>query len=59
VTRLIPLRRNLWLNVAIVAFVVVPNVYVLLAAVIPIAFFIPAANAAVNRAPSVSEPATA
>jgi MFS family permease len=38
---------NLWLNVAIVAFVLVPNVYVLLAATVPVAFFIPAGNAAI------------
>ena len=38
---------NLWLNVVIVAFVVVPNVYVLLAATVPVAFFIPAGNAAI------------
>ncbi len=38
---------NLWLNVVIVAFVFVPNVYVLLAATVPVAFFIPAGNAAI------------
>lgn len=51
VNRLLSMRGivvlNLWLQVAIAAFVVVPSVYVLLAAVIPAAFFIPAANAAV------------
>jgi predicted MFS family arabinose efflux permease len=51
VNRLLSMRAivvlNLWLNVAIVAFVLVPNVYVLLGAVIPLAFFIPAANSAV------------
>ena len=38
---------NLWLNVAIVAFVVEPNAYVLLAAVLPVSFVIPAGNAAI------------
>jgi predicted MFS family arabinose efflux permease len=38
---------NLWLNVVIVAFVFVPNVYVLLATTVPVAFFIPAGNAAI------------
>jgi len=38
---------NLWLNVVIIAFVFVPNVYVLLAATVPVAFFIPAGNAAI------------
>jgi predicted MFS family arabinose efflux permease len=38
---------NLWLNAVIVAFVVVPNAYVLLAAVLPVSFAIPAGNAAI------------
>jgi MFS family permease len=38
---------NMWLNVAIVAFVVAPNVYVLLAAVVTVSFLIPAGNAAI------------
>ena len=38
---------ELWLNVAIVAFVVVPNVYVLLAAIVTVSFLIPAGNAAI------------
>ena len=38
---------NIWLNVAIVAFVVVPNVYVLLAAIVTVSFLIPAGNAAI------------
>ena len=38
---------NLWLNVVIIAFVFVPNDYVLLAATVPVAFFIPAGNAAI------------
>jgi predicted MFS family arabinose efflux permease len=51
VNRLLSMRAivvvNLWLQVAIVAFVLVPNVYVLVAAVVPVALVIPAANAAV------------
>jgi MFS family permease len=51
VNRLLSMRGivvvNLWLNVAIAAFVVVPNVYVLLAAVTSVSFVIPAGNAAI------------
>jgi len=51
ITRLLSMRAlvvvNLWLNLAIVAFVIVPSAYVLLGAVIPVAFFIPAGNAAI------------
>jgi MFS family permease len=51
ITRLLSMRSlvivNLWLNLAILAFVFVPNVYVLLGAVIPTAFFIPSGNAAI------------
>lgn len=51
ITRALSMRTivivNMWLDVAIAAFIVVPNVYVLLAATVTVAFFIPAGNAAI------------
>jgi predicted MFS family arabinose efflux permease len=51
ITRALSMRTivvvNMWLNVLIGAFVVVPSVYVLLAAVVTVSFLTPAGNAAI------------